>query len=256
MKRTMAMILVAAALTGCSISEQIDRVRYGSNPYDESPFYARYLDPSNPKDRQILTLLEVLRAAPQNAAAHNELGTFLADKRFPNDAEREFQRAIAADEDFHPAWFNLGLIREAKGDQSGAIRALKRTVELKSGHDRAHFELGLIYEKRGQTERAVKHFAKAFTINPALLDIRQNPRIVDTNLVDRALLVIYPTTYARRSARYEGPPADYIPPGSIPEPEPAPSEQPSPSDIVSPVPPVTEPSQQPALPPPTRPPGR
>lgn len=255
MKRILAVILVVAALTGCrSISEQIARARYRGNPYIEPPFYTRYLDPASPRDRQILTLLDILRVNPNNPAAHNELGALLAEKRFPNDAEREFLRAIAIDGDFHPAWFNLAMIREGKGDLPGAIRALKQTVELKSGHDRAHFELGLIYEKRGQTRQAVEHFAKAFTINPSLLDIRQNPRIVDTNLVDRALLLIYPTNWARRSARFEGPPPDYIPPGSIPEPEPAPSEQPSPTEIVPPAPPVTEPSQQPA--PPPRPPGR
>lgn len=253
MKRSLGILFLAAGLMGCqSIANRMDRVRGGANPYEEPPFYTRYLDPASAGDHQIWQLVEVLRQNPDNAAAHNELGMALVRKRFPNDAEREFERAIRADRDFYPAWFNLALVREGNGDRSGAINALKKTVDLKPGHDRAHFELGLIYEKLGQDDRAVNHYAKAFTINPALLDIRQNPRIVDSELEDRALLKMYPNAYARRSARYQSTPPDYVQQGSIPEPQAAPSEQARPGDIVTPAQPVTEPSQQP--PPPRTPP--
>ena len=253
--RSLFVVVLVAGFSGCqSIAHRVDQVRNIGDSYD-APFYTRYLDPADPNDRQIQQLVEVLRADAKNAAAHNELGMLLVRKRFPNDAEREFERAIRADREFYPAWFNLGLLRQTKDDVPGAINALRKTVDLKPGHDRAHFELGLIYEKLGQNNRAVDHYVRAYTINPALLDIRQNPRVVDTELEDRALLRMYPATYARRSARYQAAPPDYVQPGSIPEPDAAPSEQPNPADIVTPAQPVTEPSQQPQQPtPPQNPP--
>jgi len=38
-------------------------------------------------------------------------------------------------------------------------------------------------EQRHKTESAVEYYAKAFTINRSLLDVRVNPRILDTKLV-------------------------------------------------------------------------
>lgn len=249
MKKTLALLVIAAASFGCSYIERVaDRARFGANPYEETPFYTRYLNPSDPRDAQILLLIEVLRENPGNAAAHNELGGFLAAKGFPNDAEREFLRAIAADRRFYPAWYNLATVREGEGRFVGAVQALRQTLELKRGHAEAHFQLGLIYEQQGRTDDAIHHYAQAFKFNRGLLDIRKNPRIVDTNLVEAALLKLYPTEHARRIVRYQTAPADYVPP-EIPEPQPAPSEQPSPRDIVTPAPPVTEPSQQPSPPP-------
>lgn len=255
MKKILAWCAVAAWSLGCSsLYQRYDRVRFGENPYAEPPFYARYLNPDNALDRQIQQLLDVLRENPRNPAAHNELGSLLAVKGFSNDAEREFRRALAADPDFHPAWYNLALVQQAKGNYSGAVRALRRTVELKRGHAAAHFELGLLYEKRGQTGPALDHYVRAFRFNRALLDVRINPKILDSKLVDRALIELYPTEHARRSVMFQPTPADYIPPAVSSEPPPAPSEQAAPGEIVTPAPPVTEPSQQPAPPPPPPPP--
>jgi len=255
MMRTLALCAVAAWSLGClSLSERYDRIRFGENPYADPPFYARYLNTGSPVDRQIQQLIDILRENPNNAAAHNELGSLLAVKGFPNDAEREFRRAVAADPDFHPAWYNLALVRQAQGETYAALRALRRTVALKRGHAAAHFELGLLYEKRGQIEQALDHYTRAFRFNRALLDVRVNPKILDTRLVDRALIELYPVEHERRAVMFQPAPADYVPPQRAPEPPPAPSEQPAPADIVSPSPPVTEPSQQPT--PPSPPPGR
>lgn len=261
MKRTLTLLALTATLLGCmTLEKRIDRIRFGENPYQQPPFYARYLDPANPSDQQILQLLDVLRTYPGSAAAHNELGALLTAKGFPNDAEREYQRAVAADRDFYQAWYNLGLVRESNGDLAGAIRALQQTLDLKAGHPQAHFQLGLLYEKKGENERALHHYVRAFTINQALLDIRNNPRLVDTKLVELAVLEMYANDHVRRSIRFQPTPADYVQPGSIPEPPEAPSPQPAPQDIVPPAPPVTDQSQQPvpppatAQPPPTPPP--
>jgi tetratricopeptide (TPR) repeat protein len=77
-------------------------------------------------------------------------------KGFPKDAEREFERAVDVDKRYYPAWYNLGLVRAARGDEGGARRAFARTVHYKPGHPMALFQLGLIEEKLRHTDRAIE----------------------------------------------------------------------------------------------------
>src|SRR5213076_1166245 len=88
-------------------------------------------------------------------------------------------------------------------------------------------------------EAAIDYYAKAFTINHSLLDVRVNPRILDSKLIDLALLKAYPAEHARESMSFQ--PA---PPGYIQEGLEAPSVQPSAQQIVTPSRPLTDPSQQ------------
>ena len=58
-------------------------------------------------------------------------------------------------------------------------------------------------EKRSNTHGAVDYYAKAFSINRPLLDVRVNPRILDTKLVDLALIKRYPNEHARESMQFQ-----------------------------------------------------
>lgn len=228
-----------SVLASCqSISRHVDKVRHGDNPYDEAPFYARYLRPGNPMDDRIASVVSELKANPGSAMLHNELGALLLEKRFPNDAELEFERATWADGDFYPAWYNLALIREAKGDPSGAVSALKKTLRLRPGHGPARFSLGLLYENQGRIQAAIDQYTKAFAIDHALLDVRTNPRILDSRLIHRALLQMYQGEHAQEAIAFQPPPPGYT------EKE-APSHQPSADEIVTPTAPVTSPAMQP-----------
>jgi len=200
MKRSL-LLLAAIAAFGCA---QL-RDRGSDEPY-ANPFYAKYLNTGSALDAQINRTLDGLRADPASATLHNDLGALLLEKGFPKDAEREFERAINADGDFFPAWYNLGLVRAAHGDEGGARRAFLATVRHKPGHAAALFQLGLIEEKLHHSDRAVKLYAKAFTINPALLDPAVNPRVLDTELVHLALLEAYQTRHARESMQFQNAP--------------------------------------------------
>ncbi len=235
MKRSL--ILAAAALTlfGCAALRNQNK-----NPYQKTLFIERYLDPANPLDAQIQRTLNDLRANPRSAALHNELGQLLRQKGFPKDAEMEFERGADADGRFYPAWYNLGLLRQARGDYSGARFAFHRAIYYKPGHAAALFQLGLMEEQRQNTEAAVEYYAKAFSINHALLDVRVNPRILDSRLVDLALLRLYPKEHARESGLFQPTPSGYVQRNL----EPAPSPQAPAEAIVPPAPPVTNPAQQ------------
>ena len=131
-------------------------------------------------------------------------------------------------------------MRMARGNFTGAHVAFLVTVHEKPGHSQALFQLGLMEEQRHNTEDAITYYAKAFTINHSLLDVRVNPRILDSKLVDLALLRAYPNEHARGSTQFYPTPTGY----SQPNLEPAPSPQPPAAAIVPPTAPITNPAQQ------------
>jgi tetratricopeptide (TPR) repeat protein len=235
MKRILILAAAALTLAGCALLH-----RNQGNPYQHPLFIERWLDPANPLDVAIQKTINDLRDNPNSAPLHNQLGQLLRQKGFPKDAEVEFERAVNADPHFFPAWYNLGLVRQARGDYPGALFAFRRTIHYRHGHSEALFQLGLIEEQRHNTESAISYYAKAFSINRALLDVRVNPRILDSKLADLALLRLYPTEHARESSRLQGTPPRYAQENG----EPAPSPQAPAAAIVTPVPPVTNPAQQ------------
>ncbi|HEX9981926.1 MAG TPA: tetratricopeptide repeat protein [Thermoanaerobaculia bacterium] len=243
MKRLLLASLTVIAVTGCSVLPNHDK-----NPY-ESPFWGKYLNTGSPLDQQITQTLDAVRENPDSAPLHNQLGTLLLQKGFPKDAEVEFERAVEADENFYAAWYNLGLVRAANGNDSGARRAFSRTVKEKPGHAHAHFQLGLMSEQGGDEDAAVAHYVKAYSINSALMDVRTNPRVIDSKLTHLAMIKMYPTTHARQTMKFQGTPNGYVDPNT-PE---APSPQPDAKDIVTPTAPLTDPSRQPAVPQGTQP---
>ncbi|MEA2237143.1 MAG: hypothetical protein QOC81_1867 [Thermoanaerobaculia bacterium] len=204
MKRLL-LLASAVALAACSSSTS----HHDSNPY-ANPFYMKYLNTGAWVDGQITRTVTDLRANPHSAALHNTLGQLLIQKGFPKDAEIEFERAVNSDSHFYPGWYNLGLVRMSRGDLTGAHHAFSRTVHYKPGHSAALFQLGLMEEKRQHQSAAIDYYAKAFSINPALLDVRVNPRILDCKLVDIALLKAYPKEHSRESMAFNPTPPGYV----------------------------------------------
>lgn len=235
-------LLLAATLAAFGCAELRDLRKPDEPPY-QNPFYAKYLTSGTALDAQIMRTLEALRADESNAQLHNELGALLVQKGFPNDAEREFERAVDLEKRHFQAWYNLGLIRAARGDEGGARRAFQRTVHYKPGHPMALFQLGLIEEKLKHTDRAIALYAKALRINPALIEPDVNPRVMDSQLIHRALLSMYDRQHAQDTMQFQGVPGATARRAATPQTV-APSPEAPPSQIVPPAAPATDPSQQ------------
>jgi tetratricopeptide (TPR) repeat protein len=209
MKRLLLLAVAASTLAGCAAIRDAQNHFSKKNPYD-NPFYAKYLNPAAPLDAQIQQTVAALRAQPRSAALHNQLGQLLLAKGFPKDAETEFERAVDADKRFYPGWYNLGLVRSANSNYTGARYAFNHAVQYKPGHSAALFQLGLLEEKAQHTQEAIDLYAKAFSINHSLLDVRVNPRILDAKLVDLALIKLYPNDHARQSMQFQPTPGTYV----------------------------------------------
>ena len=235
MKKLIALLAVIAA-TGCGSIKNLDFHR-NENPYDKPLFYQRYLNPNDPFDQRIQHTLDALRANPNSASLHNELGQLLVRKGFPNDAETEFSRAIRADRDFYPAYYNRAQLRAGQGDVFGARRDYLSTISHKPGHAEALFQLGLMEEQHENDQAAIKYYAKAISINHQLLDVRVNPRVVDSKLIHLALIKAYPRMHATDALQFAGAPPAYM---TTVAPPPAPSPQAPAAKIVTPAAPVTD----------------
>jgi tetratricopeptide (TPR) repeat protein len=253
MKRALTTTLALLAMAGCGSNHSLRSLdkHHDKNPYEGRIFYSKYLNPqTSALDARIQSDLDQLRANPDLATVHNDLGMALLQKGFPKDAEVEFERAVANDKTFYPAWYNLGLVRQSRGETQGAQKAYERTVEYRPGHALALFQLGLMAEQNGNSGAAINYYAKAFLINHQLLDVRTNPRILDSKLVDLALIQAYPDQHARESMQFQGAPTGYVDnPITTPPPQPAAaSPQAAPNQIVTPAAPVTDPGKQKAPP--------
>lgn len=251
MKRILILAAAMAIVGGCALRHR----NQSSNPYEMPPFYTQWTTSNSGLDVQIRNTVAALRTNPRSAPLHNQLGQLLVAKGFPKDAEVEFERAVDADGGFYQGWYNLGLIRGSHQDYFGAERAFRRTVRLMKGHSEALFQLGLIEEARGNNDAAVDYYAKAIRHNPQIIDVRTNPRVLDTKLMQLALLKNYERDHARQASRFLGTPSSYMPPAQ-PQPEKtdtAPSPQASPQQIVTPAAPVTEQGKQAPPPPPQAP---
>lgn len=236
MKKSLVVLAAALTLFGCAHHNN-------QNPYAKKMFIEQFLDTRNPLDAQIENTITALRANPHNAALHNQLGQLLRQKGFPKDSEREFERAVNDDPTLFSAWYNLGLVRQARGDWSGARWAYERTLHYRKGHSAALFQMGLMEEQRGNMRAALDYYAKAFNINHDLLDVRVNPRILDSKLIGLSLLKLYPIEHAKESTQFEPTPGDYVQ-RNVEQAQPAPSPQAPATQIVTPAAPVTNPAQQ------------
>lgn len=211
MKKIAVLAATALIAAGCSTTKTRFHSHRGENPY-ANPFYMRFVNPAVPLDASIQRDVDILRANPNSAVTHNDLGQLLIQKGFPKDAEVEFERAVDADRRFYPAWYNLGLARASRGETIGARFAFDRTLFYKPGDSWAHFQAGLLAEQRGDMDAAIDHYAKAILRNHSIIDVKVNPRVLDSKLIHLALIRAYPNEHSRDTMLFQGTPSGYAQP--------------------------------------------
>lgn len=163
----------------------------GREKSGSEPFYRKYLVAGDPLDERILDQARRVEAEPESAALRNDFGNLLAQRRFPEQAREQYEKALELDRAEFLAAYNLGLLNETEGRISRAIGAYRKSIARKPGFPHSHFRLGRLYEKRGWERLAVAEYAKALRLDPAMRDSRINPLIVDSTLIDRASLENY-----------------------------------------------------------------
>lgn len=81
-------------------------------------------------------------------------------------AIEEFEKAIALQPDFAPAYNRLGMAYAILKDFERAEENFQKVIELAPDVDQGYLNLGLLYELKGERERAISYLKKALSLNP------------------------------------------------------------------------------------------
>lgn len=153
--------------------------------------YEKYLKSGNPLDEEIMKILEAINENPNVSELHNNLGVLLMQKKFPNDAMKEFKKAIKLDKKNFRAYYNLGLLYEGMGKRFKAYKAFKKALKNKKGDDLTLYHIGMFWESLGFKEKAIKYYVKAISINQQILNPAYNPPIVYNKILPQVFDAYY-----------------------------------------------------------------
>jgi len=104
----------------------------------------------------------------QASRIHYSLGgTMFFKKGAYKEAVVEFQRALAIDPNFLPAYNYLGKSYAILGDYNRAEEAFLRVIRSAPTVDEGYMNLGILYELQGKIPQAIVNFKRAIAINPS-----------------------------------------------------------------------------------------
>jgi tetratricopeptide (TPR) repeat protein len=123
------------------------------------------------RDRKDVSGAEVafrsaIRLEPRYALAHNGLGLVLYDRKKLSGAEAEYREAIRLDPKLAWAHINLGIVLRASKDLRGAEARYREALRLDPKFANAHNNLGWVLEQKGDLDGAVGAFTRALQIEP------------------------------------------------------------------------------------------
>jgi tetratricopeptide (TPR) repeat protein len=93
-------------------------------------------------------------------------GNLLFKKGLYREAILEFEKAIALQPDFAPAYNRLGMSYAVLNDYGRAERYFRKVIELSPQIDQGYLNLGLLYELKGEPSKAFPLLEKAYSLNP------------------------------------------------------------------------------------------
>ncbi len=93
-------------------------------------------------------------------------GNRLMQKGLYREAILEFEKVIAWQPDFAPAYNRLGMSYALLNNYEQAEINFKKVIELSPGIDQGYLNLGLLYELKGDPVKAIPLFEKANSLNP------------------------------------------------------------------------------------------
>jgi Flp pilus assembly protein TadD/4-amino-4-deoxy-L-arabinose transferase-like glycosyltransferase len=116
------------------------------------------------------TNLPMLSASRMRAITEHNYGAALqGDKQF-DEAVAHYERAVAADPAYAPAYSNMGAALSALGRIDAGKRAYQRALEIDPEFADAHINLGNALRREGNAAAAVAEFEKALALSPASVE--------------------------------------------------------------------------------------
>ncbi len=109
---------------------------------------------------------QVVMAAPDKPAGHNNLGLALRAQGRHADAEKAFKAALGLNPAYAEAWNSLGTLRQETGDATGALEAFEKAANLRDDSPDVWTNLGNMHQQMGDLDAAVEAYRKALQIAP------------------------------------------------------------------------------------------
>jgi tetratricopeptide (TPR) repeat protein len=163
-------------------------VRFGQRTSDEMAELWFQVVPRTAADRQQLTramrshLLPenikgyemMIRAAPDNAALHDDVALLYAEAGNLDGVAAHFAEAARIHPDRASAQYNLGSARLLQGRREEARAAFEGAISIDPGYANAYRGLGITLYRAGRLEEAARAYEKALQLAPMDVSVHHN----------------------------------------------------------------------------------
>ncbi len=109
---------------------------------------------------------DVLKKAPDNPRAHNNLGFIYYRRNMLDQAGAQFAAALRLMPSYSDARINLGVVYNAKGMVDPAIEQFMIVLSLNPDDADAHNNLGIAYVSKGMIDQGITHYQIALRLKP------------------------------------------------------------------------------------------
>ena len=117
---------------------------------------------------------DVVIKRPNNARAHNNLGTVLYGQGKIEEAIVHFSQAVHIQPDHVEAHTNLGAALYDRGKIDEAITHYLEALRYRPNFPDAHYNLGIALANKGQINEAIVHYSKVLRIKPNFAEAHNN----------------------------------------------------------------------------------
>lgn len=131
---------------------------------------------------------ELVAANPGDARVFNDLGNLLVLAGDLAQAEAAYLHALELDPEKVSTRFNLALLYQQTDRHRDALTQYQDVLKRDPRHAWAHYQIGTVYDLWRQDDLAVKHYARAFSLDSQLAFPKVNPQVIDNRLLTEALL--------------------------------------------------------------------
>jgi tetratricopeptide (TPR) repeat protein len=144
----------------------------------ESPLgnsaWANLLFKRNRVDEAMEYSVRAVRAAPEFAEGHNDLGVGLARKGEFDAAIERYKVSLALKPGFDEAENNWGVVLAGRGQLDSAVAHYQRSLASNPDNPDAEVNWGNVLVRAGRTSEAVDHYRRALWIRPDHADAHHN----------------------------------------------------------------------------------
>jgi tetratricopeptide (TPR) repeat protein len=109
---------------------------------------------------------KLLRLLPREVQAHLEVGLWLAEGKFYDDAEEEFETALILSPDSPAVRYNYAALCLIRGLPQKALDLLSPLSSSEDKDARYHYLLGQCYERSQDAQKALLEYKRAMEIDP------------------------------------------------------------------------------------------